>query len=234
MASEGLAGSELTLMMTLHINRRHRSPKAIIQLRIAVFRDKIMLMLKPLILAGVLCLGGAVVAQEETSNPQAPDQQQPSSAQEQSASQSGESSSKDSDIDISPPPDDAKNHPDSAAAVNDAEVEAGANNSSVEEFHQWNPHKAMKDIEVGDFYFKQKNYKAALSRYQEALEYKPNDAVANFRTAQCFEKLNNPHDAVEHYEAYLKILPHGPFSGDAQKALTKLQGADKSTQNQPR
>lgn len=194
-------------------------------------------MLKPLILAGVLCLGGAVAAQpqtsnEQTSNPQAPDQQQPSSVQEQSASQSGESSSKDSDIDISPPPNDAKDHPDSAAAVGEAEEEVGANSAPVEEFHQWNPHKAAKDVEVGDFYFKQKNYRAALSRYQEALLYKPNDAVANFRTAQCFEKLNSPHDAVEHYEAYLKTLPHGPFSNEAQKALTKLQGAaDKTTPN---
>ena len=77
---------------------------------------------------------------------------------------------------------------------------------------------------MGDFYFRQNNYKAALSRYQEALLYKPNDAVANFRSAQCFEKLNSPQDAVEHYQAYLKVMPHGPLSRDAEKALAKLQG----------
>ena len=74
----------------------------------------------------------------------------------------------------------------------------------VQELHPFDPHRAAKDLEVGDFYFKKKNYRAALDRYQEALFYKPNDALANFRMAQSFEKLNQPDDAVEHYEEYLK------------------------------
>jgi tetratricopeptide (TPR) repeat protein len=135
---------------------------------------------------------------------------------------SGESSSKSTQIDLSPPDGDDKDHPDSASAVHEGEEEA-APSSQVEEFHSWDPHKAAKDVEVGDYYFKLGNYRAALSRYQEALEYKQNDAVANFRTAQCQEKLNNPQDAAEHYEAYLKILPNGPLSNDARKSLAKLQ-----------
>ena len=134
---------------------------------------------------------------------------------------SGESSSKSTQVDIAPPEGDEKDHPDSASAVREGEEEAAP--STVEEFHSWDPHKAAKSVEVGDYYYKLGNYKAALSRYQEALEYKQNDAVANFRTAQCQEKLKNPQDAAEHYEAYLKILPNGPFSNDARKALAKLQ-----------
>ena len=42
----------------------------------------------------------------------------------------------------------------------------------MSEFHPWNPHKAAKDIEVGDYYFKRKNYRAAEDRYREALFYK--------------------------------------------------------------
>src|SRR3981081_1480251 len=79
-----------------------------------------------------------------------------------------ESSSRAGDIDISPPKDDAKKHPYSKAAVADSEADSNNNdkpeNSSVEEFHPWNPMKAMKDVEVGDFYFKRKNYRAALER----------------------------------------------------------------------
>jgi tetratricopeptide (TPR) repeat protein len=184
-----------------------------------------MLMSRLLIFSVVLSLGVAVGAHAQKSDDQSPSQTSAAS-QASSASgeaSSGESSSKSTQVDLSPPPDDAKDHPDSAGAVNEAEEESGAN-TSVEEVHPWNPHKAMKDIEVGDFYFRQKNYKAALSRYQEALFYKPNDAVANFRSAQCFEELNSPQDAVEHYQAYLKVMPHGPFSRDAEKALAKLQG----------
>lgn len=177
-------------------------------------------MRKVLFLAVILCFAGIAAWAQDADAPSASGQ---SSAQ-QSATQDGASSSKDTQVDLSPPPDDAKDHPDSAAAVSEAEEESGVNSSQVEEVHPWNPHKAMKDIEVGDFYFRQKNYKAALSRYQEALLYKPNDAVANFRSAQCFEELKSPQDAVEHYQAYLKIMPHGPFSRDAEKALAKLQG----------
>ena len=138
--------------------------------------------------------------------------------------EAGESSSRDTKIDISPPKDDDKNHPLSSTAVSDAEIEAAPAPSDVQEFHPWDPHKASKDVEVGDFYFKRKNYHAALARYQDALLWKNNDALANFRMAECFEKLNNPGDAATHYEEYLKILPHGPLSGEAQKALDRLKG----------
>src|SRR5512146_2917634 len=56
----------------------------------------------------------------------------------------GESSSKDTQVDLSPPPDDDKAHPNSPDVLNDE-------GSSSE--HPWDPHKAAKDIEVGDFYF---------------------------------------------------------------------------------
>jgi tetratricopeptide (TPR) repeat protein len=135
--------------------------------------------------------------------------------------EAGESSSRDTKIDISPPKDDDKSHPLSSTAVSDAVVESAP--TDVQEFHPWDPHKALKDLEVGDYYFKRKNYRAALARYQDALLWKNNDAMANFHIAECFEKMNNPADAVPHYQAYLKILPHGPLAGEAQKALDRLK-----------
>lgn len=134
-----------------------------------------------------------------------------------------ESSSKDTRVDLSPPSDDQKNHPQSGAAIVDAEDGA----SDVQEMHPWDPHKAAKDVEVGDFYFKRKNYHAALERYKDALIYKPNDALANFRLAECFQKTGNASEAVTHYQEYLKILPHGPLAPDAEKELERLK-ADSS------
>jgi tetratricopeptide (TPR) repeat protein len=134
------------------------------------------------------------------------------------ARQTEMSSSKDTRIDISPPKDDVKNHPNSAVPSTESEAP-----SDTEEMHPWDPHKAAKDIEVGDYYFKRKNYRGALERYKDALVYKPNDAIANFRLAECEEKMGNSRDATQHYEAYLKILPEGPFAADAQKALERLQ-----------
>ena len=68
-----------------------------------------------------------------------------------SAREQGESSSKDTQIDISAPGDDAAKHPDSEDV------------SDTSELKPWNPHKAMKNVEVGDYYLKRGNYRAAVS-----------------------------------------------------------------------
>jgi tetratricopeptide (TPR) repeat protein len=142
----------------------------------------------------------------------------------------GQSSSKDTQVDLSPPEDDAKKHPQSSAAVEEAE--AGIKGNGVTEFHTWDPHKAAKSIEVGDFYYKRKNYKAAEERYREALRFKDNDAVATIRLAICLERLGVFDDARSEYESYLKILPHGPESDQAQKAIERLKAQAASTRSQ--
>jgi len=136
-----------------------------------------------------------------------------------------ESSSRDTRIDISPPKNDAKSHPGSKAALEDLDIPENIEVSGVQEFHPWNPMKALKNIEVGDFYFKRKNYKAALERYKEALYYKDGDALASFRLAVCQEKLGDKADARKYYEQYLKILPEGPLAKDAHASLDRLAKA---------
>ncbi len=123
-----------------------------------------------------------------------------------------ESSSNQTRIDLSPPMGDAMAHPDGGHAAND-----------VMEFHEWNPLRAMKDVEVGDYYFKAKNFKAALSRYREALLYKPRDAVATFKLAQTLEQVKELEEARARYEEYLAILKDGPSAGEARKALERLK-----------
>jgi Flp pilus assembly protein TadD len=131
----------------------------------------------------------------------------------------GESSSKDTQLDLSPPANDDKVHPKSSAAVAEAEASSGG----ITELHSWDPHKAAKNVEVGDFYFKRKNYHAAEERYRDALRYKDNDAIATIRLAVCLEKLGILDDAQAEYESYLRILPHGPQASEAQKAINRLK-----------
>jgi Flp pilus assembly protein TadD len=125
----------------------------------------------------------------------------------------GESSSKDTKINLSPPMGDAKAHPNSGVA------------DDVLELRSYNPQKARKAIEVGDFYFRRDNYRAALNRYQEALQWKPDDAEATFKSAASLEKLGRLQEARARYEAYLKLLPDGPHAKEARKALDKLPAA---------
>ena len=84
--------------------------------------------------------------------------------------------------------------------------------------------RAMKDVEVGDFYVRvKKNYPAAISRYREALEFKPHDAEATFKLAEVLNKTGDTAGAVENYEEYLKILPDGPYAKKAREELDKLK-----------
>ena len=124
----------------------------------------------------------------------------------------GESSSKQTQIDVAAPSDDVKAHP-----------EAGLGNGDIDEFTPYNPMKAMKDVEVGDFYYKKENYNAAISRYREALDFKPHDAEATFKLAEVLNKTGDTAGATENYQAYLKILPDGPYAKKAHEALSKLK-----------
>jgi len=170
-----------------------------------------------------LFLGGWVVAQQQsqTDEDQPGQNQAPPRSDRDRNAEAGESSSRDTRVDLSPPKDDAKNHPNSGVVDTNPEDEPA--DADVQEMHPWNPYRAMKDDEVGDYYFKRKNYRAALARYQDALIWKEKDAIANFRMAECYEKLDQPDQAIPHYQEYLKILPEGPFAKEARKALEKLK-----------
>lgn len=123
-----------------------------------------------------------------------------------------ESSSNQTRIDLSPPTGDSLAHPNGGHVADDA---MGV--------HEWNPLRAMKDVEVGDYYYKTGNYKGALSRYREALQFKPRDAVATFKLAQTLERAKEFEEARERYGEYLTILKDGPSAGEARKGLDRLQ-----------
>src|SRR6478672_5870054 len=172
----------------------------------------------------ILCLAAFAWAQQDSSqNSHPPKSQAPPRSDDATdyPRSSEESSSRSNRVDISPPKDDAKTHPYSSSHGEDDEEGAG----DVQEFHPWDPHKAAKDVEVGDFYFKRKNYRAAEDRYREALLYKDNDAIATYRLAVCLEKMDRPEDARAEYESYLRILPYGPEAADAKKAIERLKSA---------
>jgi tetratricopeptide (TPR) repeat protein len=190
----------------------------------------------PLILA--LLLAGAA-AQQQGNKPaklppnQPPPRSQPDSDEPVLRTRPGsgpQSSSKEDPPDLAPPQNDAKDHPDSSSALHEAEDAAGLYEGDeiggVQEFRVWNPHRAEKDVEVGDFYFKRKNYRAALDRYREALYYKYDDAVAMFRLGVCQEKIGEGEEARKAYQSYLKILPQGPFAAEARQGLERLKSLD--------
>jgi tetratricopeptide (TPR) repeat protein len=125
--------------------------------------------------------------------------------------QQGESSSKDAEID-----------PSGAAR---ARPEAVADPNAVDEkaFRPYDPHRAAKDLEVGNFYLKLKNYRAALERFNDALLYKPDDAESIYGLAVTQDKLDLPDKARKNYSRYLEILPHGPRAKECEEALQRIE-----------
>jgi tetratricopeptide (TPR) repeat protein len=100
---------------------------------------------------------------------------------------------------------------------------AGDNQGSVHELKEFDPHKAAKDVEVGEYYLKRKNYRAALDRFNEALLYKPNDGQATFRLAQTQEKLELYALAYRNYQNYLNTIAGGPFTKEAEAGIKRLE-----------
>jgi len=161
------------------------------------------------ILAIAFVLASAVCLAQRAPTKDQPDPRQPAGPQANQApprSQTagpGDSSSRDTSLGVSP--------------------DTATPDDSVSELHSWDPHKAQQDVEIGTFYFKRQNYHAALSRYCEALTYKPNDAIATFRIAESLEKFGDLGGAGTYYEGYLKILPDGPFAAQSKKALDRIK-----------
>jgi tetratricopeptide (TPR) repeat protein len=136
-------------------------------------------------------------------------QYQPGQAPPKTEAQ-GESSSRDSQVDFS-----GDSRP-SLPAPSGNEVDEKT-------FRPWDPHRAAKDIEVGEYYLKLKNYRAALERFNDALLYKPNDAEGTFDLAVTQEKLDLFAKARQNYSKYLEILPAGPKAKESQEALKRLE-----------
>jgi len=83
--------------------------------------------------------------------------------------------------------------------------------------------QAAHDVEVGDEYFADKNYNAALMRYKEAVEQKPGDIAIHVRLGRAFEKLGQLPQAIEQYKAAQELAGPAKWSHEAEEALLRLQ-----------
>jgi tetratricopeptide (TPR) repeat protein len=82
---------------------------------------------------------------------------------------------------------------------------------------------AAHNVEVGDYYFADKNYRAALLRYRDALEDKSADGAIHVRLGRVLEKLEQVPQAIEHYKAAQELGPPEKWAQEALAALKRLQ-----------
>ena len=94
---------------------------------------------------------------------------------------------------------------------------------STNEEARYDPHRAAKDLEVGNYYLKQKNYRAALERFRDALLYKPEDAEATYGLAVTQEKMDLFSESYKAYSRYLEILPQGPLAKESEEGMKRTE-----------
>jgi|SRR3954453_18427432 tetratricopeptide (TPR) repeat protein len=82
--------------------------------------------------------------------------------------------------------------------------------------------KATASREVGELYYDHGNYRAAESRFREALQFDSKDARAAFELGQSLEKLNKIPEALEQYRACKEMQLAGAYAQRAQKAIDRL------------
>ena len=76
--------------------------------------------------------------------------------------------------------------------------------------------------EVGEFYLERANYRAAESRFREALAYNPADIRARFDLGLSLEKLDQPEKAVQEYQSCVELEPDGAFAARCRKGLDRI------------
>ena len=82
---------------------------------------------------------------------------------------------------------------------------------------------AAHDVEVGDYYFEDKNYKAASFRYEDALQNKPNDAAIYVRLGRAYERLKARARSLDAYRAALKAAGPEKWADEARRAIEHPQ-----------
>ena len=87
---------------------------------------------------------------------------------------------------------------------------------------------AMAQWMIGESYFHQKNYEAALRAYsgiEFVYDYPTWQAAALLQAGKCRERLGEPAKAGEAYRKILKSYPNTSFAKDAAKELARLEAA---------
>jgi TolA-binding protein len=86
----------------------------------------------------------------------------------------------------------------------------------------YNPLPAQQDVEVGMFYLHKGDIDAAIDRFLDAIQQRPNFAKPRLLLGKAYEKKHDNQSAVKYYKEYLKVLPGAPDAKEVQKKIEKL------------
>jgi tetratricopeptide (TPR) repeat protein len=86
----------------------------------------------------------------------------------------------------------------------------------------WDPLRAEKDLEVGQYYMRKGDVDAAIDRFQDATIAKPGYAIPFRYLGEAQEKKGLKKQAVKSYQRYLDLYPHAEDAEKIKKKIEKL------------
>lgn len=86
----------------------------------------------------------------------------------------------------------------------------------------WDPLRAEKDLEVGQFYMKKGDLDAAIDRFQDAAIAKPGYAIPFRFLGEAQEKKGLKKQALKSFQRYLDLYPHAEDGDKVRKKIDKL------------
>jgi tetratricopeptide (TPR) repeat protein len=98
-------------------------------------------------------------------------------------------------------------------------------NNELEKVGQpvYDPLAAQKSIEIGQFYFKQGNYDAAIDRFNDAVRLHPGYGKPLELLGNAYEKKHDYANAIKSYQQCLKVYPHDPDRKKIEEHIADLQ-----------
>ncbi|MGB2897772.1 MAG: hypothetical protein WBB89_00810 [Candidatus Acidiferrum sp.] len=94
----------------------------------------------------------------------------------------------------------------------------------------WDPLRAEKDLEVGQYYMRKGDVDAAIDRFEDATLAKPGYAIPFRYLAEAQEKKGLKKQAIKSYQRYLDLYPHAEDGDKVRKKIEKLhQKIDKES-----
>jgi tetratricopeptide (TPR) repeat protein len=87
----------------------------------------------------------------------------------------------------------------------------------------WDPLRAEKDLEVGQYYMRKGDVDAAIDRFEDATLAKPGYAIPFRFLGEAQEKKGLKKQAIKSYQRYLDLYPHAEDRGKIQKRIDRLR-----------
>jgi len=86
----------------------------------------------------------------------------------------------------------------------------------------WDPLRAEKDLEIGQYYMHKGDLDAAIDRFQDATTAKPGYALPFRYLGEAQQKKGLKKQAIKSYQRYLELYPHAEDGEKVKKKIEKL------------